>query len=95
MVKHIVMYRLKERTEENATALKDKFLSMKGKIDVLKDIQAGVDTLKSQRSFDVVLECTFDTLADLETYKNDEVHIPVMKYVQSVVEVSHSVDYIY
>ena len=95
MVKHIVMYRLKERTADNALALKDKFLSMKGKIDVLKDIDAGVDTLKSPRSFDVVLVCTFESMADLEIYKNHEAHIPVMKYVQSVVEVSHSVDYEY
>ena len=92
MVKHIVMYRLKDRTQENANALRDKFLSMKGKIDVLKDIDAGVDVLRSPRSFDVVLTCLFDSMQDMEIYKNHAVHIPVMEYVKSVVEVSHSVD---
>ena len=78
MVKHIVMYRLKDRTQENANALRDKFLSMKGKIDVLKDIDAGVDVLRSPRSFDVVLTCLFDSMQDMEIYQNHAVHIPVM-----------------
>ena len=43
MVKHIVMYKLKDSSLENAQALKDKFISMKGKIEVLKEIDAGVD----------------------------------------------------
>lgn len=94
MVKHIVMYKLKDSSLENAQALKDKFMSMKGKIQVLKEIDAGVDVLKSARSFDVVLTCVFDSLEDMEIYKNHAVHIPVMEYVKSVVEVSHSVDYI-
>ncbi len=94
MVKHIVMYKLKDFSLENAQALRDKFMSMKGKIQVLKEIDAGVDVLKSARSFDVVLTCVFDSLEDMEIYKNHAVHIPVMEYVKSVVEVSHSVDYI-
>ncbi len=95
MVKHIVMYKLKDSSLENAQALKDKFKSMKGKIEVLKEIDAGVDVLKSARSFDVVLTCVFDSLEDMEIYKNHAVHIPVMEYVKSVVEVSHSVDYVF
>ena len=94
MVKHVVMYKLKESTEQNAIALQQKFLSMKGKIDVLKDIQSGVDVLRSDRSFDVVLICQFDTMEDMETYRTHEVHLPVMAYVKSVVECSKSVDYI-
>ncbi|MDE6475199.1 MAG: Dabb family protein [Clostridia bacterium] len=94
MVKHIVMYKLKEPTEQNAIALQQKFLSMKGKIDVLRDIQSGVDVLRSDRSFDVVLICQFDTMADMEIYRTHEVHLPVMEYVKSVVECSKSVDYV-
>ena len=94
MVKHVVMYKLKEATEQNAIALQQKFLSMKGKIDVLKDIQSGLDVLRSDRSFDVVLICQFDTMEDMETYRTNEVHLPVMAYVKSVVQESKSVDYI-
>ena len=56
MVRHIVMYKLINPTNENKQALVDKFLSMKGKIDLLVDINSGVDKVQSQRSFDVVLD---------------------------------------
>lgn len=94
MVKHIVMYKLKDSTEQNAIELQQKFLSMKGKIAELKDIESGIDALRSDRSFDVVLICKFDSMEDMETYKTHEVHLPVMEYVKSVVEKSHSVDFI-
>lgn len=95
MIKHIVMYRLSEPTQANKQALMDKFLSMQGKIEELIDIKSGVDVVKSPRSFDVVLECTFKSLEDLESYRVHPVHIPVMEYVKGVVAQSHSVDYEY
>ena len=60
MIKHIVMYKLKNSTAENCKAMVDKFMSMQGKIEVLKSVQAGSDILKSARSFDVCLECVFE-----------------------------------
>ena len=92
MVKHIVMYKLKDPTLQNAEALRDKFMSMQGKIDVLREIWSGVYVLRSQRSFDVVLVCKFDSMDDMEVYRTHEVHMPIMEYVKSVVEKSHSVD---
>ena len=41
MIKHIVMYKLKNSTAENCKAMVDKFMSMQGKIEVLKSVQAG------------------------------------------------------
>lgn len=95
MVRHIVMYKLINPTNENKQALVDKFLSMKGKIDLLVDINSGVDKVQSQRSFDVVLDCVFSSMEDLEKYRVHPVHLPVMEYVKGVVEKSHSVDYEY
>ncbi len=95
MIKHVVMYSLFDASEENKEALKNKFLSMKGKIDVLKDIESGVDYLKSGRSYDVVLICTFETKKDLETYATHPVHLPVLAYVKPLVRESHSVDFEY
>lgn len=92
MVRHIVMYKLKDATLQNAETLRDRFMSMKGKIDVLKDIWSGIDVLRSGRSYDVVLVCEFDSMDDMEIYRTHEVHLPIMEYVKSVVEESHSVD---
>ena len=83
MVKHIVLYFLKDKSEESKNALKAKFMSMQGKIDFMH----------SDRSADVSLECTFNTKEDLATYAEHPVHVPVKEYVKSVVEKSVSCDY--
>lgn len=95
MIKHIVMYKLKNPTEQNCKAMVDKFMSMQGKIDILKSVAAGYDFLKSARSFDVVLECVFDSKEDMQAYQVHPVHIPVKEFVQTLVEKAHSVDYEY
>lgn len=93
MIKHIVMYKLKDNSEQNAKDLRDKFLSMRGKIDVLKDIESGVDILHTARSFDVVLVCTFDSREDMESYQNHPVHIPVKEYVKERIVEAKAVDF--
>lgn len=95
MIKHIVMYRLKNANEENKEALVRKFLSMDGKITELKSIEAGADVLGSKRSYDVALVCTFDSIKNMSIYRDHPVHLKVKEYVQSVVASSISVDYEY
>ena len=93
MVKHIVMYKLKENSQKAKEELVNVFLSMKGKIDVLKDIETGVDFMGEDRSADVSLVCLFDSKEDLKIYADHPVHQPVKQYVKSVVEKSVSCDY--
>ena len=95
MVKHVVMYSLVNPSEENKIALRDKFLSMKGKIDILLDIESGIDYLKSGRSYDVVLICTFKSKEDLGTYAMHPVHLPILAYAKTLVKESHAVDFEY
>jgi len=93
MVRHIVLYFLKDKSVESKEALKQKFLSMKGKIEVLRDIEVGIDFMASPRSADVSLTCLFDSKEDLAVYADHPVHLPVKQYVQQVVEKSISCDY--
>lgn len=93
MVKHIVMYKLKNPTEENIANMIDKFMSMQGKIDILKFIRAGRDFVGSARSYDVVLECEFASREDLNTYAAHPIHLPVKEFVGGLVKEAHSVDY--
>ena len=39
MIKHVVCYRLYERTEEKKQEVKEMFMSMKDKIEYIKEIQ--------------------------------------------------------
>lgn len=95
MLKHIVMYKLKDNSAQAKKKLVDTFMSMKGKIKVLKGIESGADVLFSERSFDVALICTFDNINDLDVYQNDPIHLEVKKYVHSVKESAYSVDFEY
>lgn len=93
MITHIVLYRLKDGSEQSRKALVERFLSMRGKIPQLRSLDAGSDLVNSARSYDVALVCTYDSLEDLEAYRVHPVHLPVMEYVKQVVAESHSVDY--
>lgn len=95
MVKHIVMYKLKENNEANRKALVEKFYTMKGKIDVLVDLNAGSDINGLDRAYDVCLECVFNSKADLDTYVTHPLHLPVKEYVGKVTYEAHSVDFEY
>lgn len=92
MVKHIVMYKLKNKAD--ADEMIKRFLSMRGKIEVLKSLYAGKNEVESARSYDVALVCEFDSLKDLDIYASHPVHVPVKEYVHSVIEKAHSVDFI-
>lgn len=96
MVKHVLFCKLMDYSEENARKLQEVFLSMKGKVPCAVDVNAAVDFLRSDRSFDVMLEVTLGSREDLDLYQRDSYHCDVVKtYVHSVVERSVTVDYEY
>jgi len=83
MIAHIVLFKLKESNAENAAAVKDMLLSMNGKVPMLRHLEAGVDVIRSERSYDVALYTKFDNLADLQAYQIHPYHaetvVPFMK----------------
>lgn len=94
MIKHVVCYRLYERTEEKKKEVKEMFMSMKDKIEYIKDIQVGLDFLKSERSYDVVLEITFNSVEDMNAYQKHPYHLNTVKpFMGRAKELSVSVDY--
>lgn len=93
MLKHIVLYKLKDTSPETLKAVKDAFMSMDGKIEVLKEIKCGADITRADRSFDFALECVFEKVSDLQIYINHSAHVPVRSFIRSVATESKSVDY--
>ncbi len=94
MIKHIVCFKLKDRSKESCEKAAEIFRSMEGKVPQIKSIQVGVDFLHSQRSYDIILETTFESTEALKDYQNDSYHCDVVKkYIHSVQEASISVDY--
>lgn len=93
MVKHLVFFKLKDRSPESIAQAAEKLRSMDGKIDILRQIEVGVDFMKSGRSFDIALVTHFDNREDLDTYATHPVHVPILDYMKTVVEQSVAVDY--
>ena len=93
MIRHIVLFWLKDTSEDNVARTVAVLNSMKGKIPGMLSIDAGADVVKSPRSCDICLCETFDTLASLEAYRTHPVHLPVQAHMHAVMERSHSADY--
>jgi hypothetical protein len=89
MITHIVFFKLAEPTSENIAAVQSKLLSMEGKISELRHLEAGIDVIRSERSFDVALVTKFDSLDDLKAYQVHPYHagevIPLMKSLCSTI----------
>lgn len=83
MITHIVLFKLADPTPEKITAVRDRLLSMQGRIDLLRHLEAGADVIRSERSYDVALLTRFDSLADLQAYQVHPYHagevVPFMK----------------
>jgi len=94
MITHIVLFKLAEPTAENLATTLNKLLSMDGKIDLLRHLEAGVDVIRSERSYDIALTTRFDSLEDLQAYQIHPYHagevVPHMKAVCSSIS---AVDY--
>ena len=94
MVTHIVFFKLADPTTANINTVRDKLLSMNGKILQLRHLETGIDVIRSERSYDVALVTKFDSLEDLQAYQVHPYHagevVPLMKSVCSSIA---AVDY--
>lgn len=93
MVKHIVMFKLKDKTQENLDKLADALEGMEGHIETLRFLEVGRDFKGSERSYDLVLTTHFDDREGLQTYSAHEVHQPVLKLARELCSSTIVVDY--
>ena len=94
MVKHIVLFKLKDNSMDNCLKAKEVLLSMEGNVPQLRSIEVGIDFLHSDRSYDVALIVTVDSKEDLERYQQDPYHCSVVKpHMHSVRSSSVAMDF--
>ncbi|GAK38703.1 Dabb family protein [Paenibacillus urinalis] len=93
MIKHIVFFKLKDRSEASIEETARILRSMDGRIELLKSLEIGVDVLKSERSFDISLTAVVDSLEALEAYQVHPVHQEIIKHMSVVKDSSVAVDY--
>ncbi len=98
MVKHIVMWKLKDHAHgnskaENAKLMKEKLESLNGKIPGMLKLEVGIDFSVTKESFDVVLYSEFESQNDLNNYQNQPGHKAIMPFVEEARAERRMVDY--
>ncbi|MBR3195573.1 MAG: Dabb family protein [Clostridia bacterium] len=93
MIRHIVMFKIKDEFKDEIPQLVENFYGMKGKIEGMLDLEAGQDVLHSGRSYDLALITVFDSMASFEAYQTHPVHMPVRARMHEVRSASVACDY--
>ena len=95
MLKHIVMWKLKEENKsENAQKIKAMLEALPGIIPQIKSLAVGIDIgADAAGSYDACLITTFDDTAALEIYQNHPEHKKVAAFVATVRENRAVVDF--
>lgn len=91
MVKHIVMWTLKDKAD--AVKLKSVIEDMKGKIPSLVDVECGINYNSGDAACDLILISVHNSKEDLDTYQDDPIHGEVKKIVAAAVTARYVVDF--
>lgn len=98
MIKHIVMWRLKEKAvgaakAENARAMKGRLEALVQTIPEIKHLEVGLNIKDSERASDVVLYSEFDSPEALAAYGQHHTHQEVVAFMREIVSETRVVDY--
>jgi heme-degrading monooxygenase HmoA len=93
MIRHIVLFKIKDEYKSEIPQLVQNFYSMKGKIEGMLDLESGQDVYHSDRSYDLALITVFDSMKSFQAYQNHPVHMPVKKRMHEVRSASVACDF--
>lgn len=98
MIKHIVMWKLKDYAwgagkTDNIRKMKSLLEALKGEIKEIRKIEVGVNVVQSEAAYDVVLYSEFDSLDALTAYQKHPEHVKVGAFIKEVVIDRRVVDY--
>lgn len=94
MVKHTVLWKLKEDNKEsNAAEMKSRLEALVSKINLIKSLEVGIN--ENGGDYDVILITEFDNYEDLKAYDTNPEHVKVKQFITGVVDSRIAVDYEY
>jgi len=98
MIKHIVMWKLKDNAEGNnkwvnAQLIKEKLEGLKGKVPQIQNIQVGIAYRHENEDWDVVLISEFETKEKLSEYQKHPEHNIANEFIKKVKSERACVDY--
>jgi len=95
MVKHIVFFKLEDNSKEHCEKVKERLLTMRENIKILKNIEVGINFAEEERAYDLALLTDFDSEENLTIYVKHPFHQDIITYMKSVAVSSKVVDYKY
>ena len=101
MIKHIVIWKLKETAEgkskqENALKLKKELESLNGKIPGLIRLEVGIhikDSKSNEDDSDVILYSEFNDMQSLEDYYPHPEHIKIIPFAKAIRQERRVINY--
>ena len=95
MLKHVVVWRLKDPRQRDAHAaeVKRALEGLRGRIPGLRAIEVGVDIRYDAQADDLVLYSEFDDKAALDRYQTDPLHLAAKTVVAQYVTGRRVVDW--
>ncbi len=98
MICHIVFWKFRDfadnrSKDENMDIVKEKLTALLPIIPEIRSFRIGKDVLHSEMSYDMALIMEFDSLSDLDLYKNHPEHKKVSEFVKTVRSDRACVDY--
>lgn len=98
MIKHVVMWKLKDNVagnskEENARELKRRLEALPRAIPEIQRLEVGLNIKDSEQAMDVVLCSEFDTPKGLAAYSQHPAHQQVVAFVREIASESRVVEY--
>lgn len=93
MIRHIVLFKIKDEFKSEIPQLVKNFEGMRGRIEGMLELQAGADILHSERSYDLALITVFLDRAAFDAYQTHPVHMPVRKRMHEVRSASVACDF--
>ena len=92
MIRHIVLFKIKDEYKSEIPELINAFYGMKGRIEGMTDLFSASDFLHSGRSYDLALITDFESRECFNAYPTHPVHLPVKQHMHEVMESSASCD---
>ena len=97
MIQHVVMFKVKpelnDKKEEIKNEIKTRLEALPEKIAQIKSFEVGNNIKESDRSFDVVLNSSFESLGTLQEYSVHPDHVEVVGYIKETCGNIVAVDY--
>lgn len=89
MIRHIVMWKFKEGADP--TAFLDALQALYGQIECIRSLQVRRSAVKDAQ-YDAVLISDFDSLEDVERYKNDPRHVAAAALCKAICITRSAID---